>query len=284
MTRLHLPKTDGCQPSQGSSDVTNGIPFASKVLSISESPADTDPKTPLPQIDSAQPKPERDSVQPKALKKIPRFRWSGPNKGEIVFYMMPNHSGTSTLTPEKPWMAHFQVWCKNMPRLLREGFFWSVENIVPEKGRLLRERRPDLTDLGCSYRRNWYLIDQHRDQPANTPQWEGSLVVSSHRIDVLANFQMRDLTWENVYRASVYTDDGDKIYNYTALEADRNYNCFYDDMPMKGFWPWPREEGIVPEFPALVPGGLFPLSATSHTQTKESGHQESGHENWCVIL
>ncbi|KAK4140775.1 uncharacterized protein C8A04DRAFT_14637 [Dichotomopilus funicola] len=197
---------------------------------------------------------------------------------------MPNQSETSTSPPEKPWIGYLWIWCNNVPRLMREGFFWSVNNILHDEGCLLSETRREFTALGSSYRRHWSLLDWHPDQPAGAPQWEGSLVVSSDRINILANFQVQDLTWENVYCASVHNDDRDSVYDYSALEEDSNYNCFYDNMPMKGFWPWPREEGIVPKFPPLIPGKFFPLRAASHTQTEKSGHQESGNVNGCVIL
>jgi hypothetical protein len=58
-----------------------------------------------------------------------------------------------------PWAAILSVKCQDMPRLMRDGFFWSADNVVPEEG-CMPTTRPEWVAKGFEHTRRWTLIDQ----------------------------------------------------------------------------------------------------------------------------
>lgn len=59
----------------------------------------------------------------------------------------------------------------------------------------------------------------------------------------LAKFRTHHLSTATVtvYCASAWNEMGRSIYKYDYRRPDDNYNCIYDDKPLRGWWPWPNK-------------------------------------------
>ena len=137
------------------------------------------------------------------------------------------------------WAAILEVKTTDIARLMREGFFWSAENVVPEEGFMSRETRPGWTQFGFHYKRTWVLIDKPSNQEG--PKWVGILEVLTPSYEILPSFRVQGLTRANIYEAAACNGLGHIIYDYDYRSPRRNFNCIYDDKPLQGWWPWPRE-------------------------------------------
>ncbi|KAK4038512.1 hypothetical protein C8A01DRAFT_17437 [Parachaetomium inaequale] len=178
----------------------------------------------------------------------------GQEWGIIDLRMLPKR-GTPEC-PAAPWAAVLEVKCRDVPRLMREGFFWSAENVLREEGHMSWETRPEWTALGCRYKRTWILADRPNHEAR---RWVGRLEVVSPLLELLPDFQVLNLSRENVYAAAATNALQQWIYNFDYRFPRHNYNCIYGNKPLKGWWPWPTEEGSYnTAFPDVDAGELFP--------------------------
>ncbi|KAG7284509.1 hypothetical protein NEMBOFW57_010884 [Staphylotrichum longicolle] len=140
------------------------------------------------------------------------------------------------------WEATLTVLCHDVPRLMREGLFWSVDNIVPEEG-FIQAARPESKAIGYSHVRTWILTDKPESRGGHrTPDWVACLEVSTTTIEGLAGFRPKTLTRAHIWKANAWDVHRRPIYNYDSYAPAQNFNCVYDDMPLRGWWPWPRGE------------------------------------------
>ncbi|KAM0440987.1 hypothetical protein ACHAPT_000292 [Fusarium lateritium] len=140
------------------------------------------------------------------------------------------------------WQTFLRVNTQDIPKLMREGFFWSEAHVEPEKGELVRFPC-DVSPHGMRYCRTYYL-----DGRKENPPWTAQLAVHSYEVRTLANFRLGDLRVENVTSARAFRPRGYEVYYYNFREPQNSINVIYDDMPLKGWWPWPkeREEEVKP--------------------------------------
>ncbi|KAI8684779.1 hypothetical protein NCS57_00144900 [Fusarium keratoplasticum] len=88
-----------------------------------------------------------------------------------------------------------------------------------------------------SFCRTYYLDDLEDD-----PQWMAKLTVHSHELHVLSEFRLRDLRVEDILSAMAFRPRGHRVCYYHAHKPQHGINAIYDNMPLKGWWPWPKEE------------------------------------------
>ncbi|KAK4041922.1 hypothetical protein C8A01DRAFT_34029 [Parachaetomium inaequale] len=177
--------------------------------------------------------------------------YSNQNDQAIELAMAPNPDGFLD-HPAPQWAAVLMVKTSDVPRLMREGFFWSAENVLPEEGYLSSETRREWRDVGFRLTRTWILVDKSNHEDG-APGWVAHLEVMSSFREVLAGFRVQSLSRENVYAARAWNRLRQEIYGYDCRWPGRyNYNCIYDDKPLRGWWPWPREEGDYVGFSALA--------------------------------
>jgi hypothetical protein len=192
--------------------------------------------TPTPQNSTSGPEEnDRAPVQRALL-----YTWSnceiGQGWGALVLEMALNakhHSGYSDL----PWAAGLMVKCRDVPRLMREGFFWSAENILPEEGYMSHSTTPGWSDIGFHHKRVWSLADKSN---GDTPLWVAQLEVRSHSVTILSGFQVHNLSRKNVHRANAWNEERYLVYHFGSQSPRDSYNCIYDNMPLQGWWPWPK--------------------------------------------
>jgi hypothetical protein len=183
----------------------------------------------------------------------------GQERGLVELRMLPIR-GAAERPAALPWVAVLEVKCRDVARLMREGLFWTAGNIVPGKDYISWETRPENRSLGYHYKRTWILVDKSKGQAR---QWVGRLEVMSPRADLLLGFQVQDLSTDDVYAATATNGFRHCIYNFDRRFSHHNYNCIYGRKPLKGWWPWPRddpEEGNCnAAFPDVGAGKVFPL-------------------------
>jgi hypothetical protein len=138
-----------------------------------------------------------------------------------------------------PWAALFNVHCQDVPRLMRDGFFWSVDNVLPEEGSM-PPPRTEWAAKGFRYTRRWILSDKSNNN-GGTPRWVGRLVVISPSVELLARFRVQNLSPNQICSANAWDSDSDLVYNYNCRVSGQNFNCIYDDEPLEGWWPWPEK-------------------------------------------
>ncbi|RMJ12935.1 hypothetical protein BHE90_009578 [Fusarium euwallaceae] len=134
------------------------------------------------------------------------------------------------------WEVYLEVSAHDVPKLMREGFYWSEANVDHERGEFTIYPREDNTNL-VRFSRTYYLEDLHED-----PQWMAQLKVYSFELDVLSTFRLRNLRVKDILKARAYRPQDHEVYYYHAHEPGHFINAIYDDMPLKGWWPWPKEE------------------------------------------
>lgn len=61
-------------------------------------------------------------------------------------------------------------------------------------------------------------------------------------MDVLRYIKPSNLSIQMVYDAWAWSINDKIIYEYTSWKPEDNFNAIYDDMPMEGWWPWPKKE------------------------------------------
>lgn len=204
--------------------------------------------------------------------------------GVIELRMMP------TKRIAKEWVAFPGVEREDVPRLMREGFFWSAENVLPAGG-YMSKPGPDFTALGFCHERTWAIAEKPYD---GAPQWRGKVKVMSHLLETLINFRIQDLSVKNVF-IYAWNGAGRQTYNYDYEDPIHNYNCIYDNKPLKGWWPWPKERSIHTPF-ASVMDQLFkgpPFSCPCRqceefedlaAPKKKEFHQSYNQPSSCIIL
>ena len=136
-----------------------------------------------------------------------------------------------------PWAAALCVKCDDVARLMREGFFWSVENVLPEEGCLSDNTDSQWLSLGFSYARTWTLIDKSN---GDDPRWVAQLDVLTRFPELLSGFEIQNLSRRNVWSARAWNPFDQLVYHYDYSSSGRNCNCIYGDRPLQGWWPWPR--------------------------------------------
>ncbi|KAK1579990.1 uncharacterized protein LY79DRAFT_521650 [Colletotrichum navitas] len=144
------------------------------------------------------------------------------------------------------WEAFLLFKARDLPRLMREGFHWNAANLDREAGymerRLLSDDRFNDEDRwSCS--RTFFLSDLSDD-----PQWAAKLIVYPEKVTVLSSFTITNINMDTMNGAAACKKVADQdratqwVYFWHRNYLEDNFNAIYDDMPLTGWWPWPRQE------------------------------------------
>ncbi|KAI1828419.1 hypothetical protein F4861DRAFT_181602 [Xylaria intraflava] len=145
------------------------------------------------------------------------------------------------------WWARLSVKCDDVPRLMREGFFCTSDNLIEEEGFFTRKEmvpatRPDKKKWAAT---RTYMFED-REQPQ---RWIARLDVYALHLDTLIHFDLHQMSREKVSYAVATSGEEKYIYFYVALGGEgRNFNAIYGDMQMIGLWPRslrPKKNGDV---------------------------------------
>ncbi|KAK7455540.1 hypothetical protein CaCOL14_012622 [Colletotrichum acutatum] len=113
--------------------------------------------------------PSYDTVQQQQDQQFQNFdskEWeSVPKNLSIIYTPVPIGAGDNVSRRGINWEARFRVKAKDLPRLMREGFHWTVANIHREAGYFEYEaKEPIMKEAGWTCTRNYYLSDLSPDQ------------------------------------------------------------------------------------------------------------------------
>ncbi|KAI1215126.1 uncharacterized protein F4807DRAFT_21781 [Annulohypoxylon truncatum] len=153
--------------------------------------------------------------------------------------------------PSKRWLGELQFKCINVPQIMREGLCWTMDNVSWEDGFF----SPTCSNgsefvkefwMNCDLLRDGYCRTRHyflRDLQEDPPRWVAHFQIYAAKDRTLAEFRLGDLSLENVeYAVARGNPGGRHIYYYKKDNPQVTFNAIYDDMPMEGWWPWPRKE------------------------------------------
>ncbi|KAI0196551.1 hypothetical protein EV127DRAFT_494486 [Xylaria flabelliformis] len=146
----------------------------------------------------------------------------------------------SNMSFDQDWIAILLVKCRDVLRLMREGFHWDAANIIREEG---------YVDQDFTFA--WFLQDRKRwagtrhyflkdlQQP---PRWVGNIEVFAQNQTTLFKFNLDRLSRESMKWAKANNQSGHQIYQWQYGFPGTWFNTVYDDMPMEGWWPWPKRD------------------------------------------
>lgn len=155
-----------------------------------------------------------------------------------LYYYPELHN--SHLICAQPWCGHMFVKCHDVPRLMREGFYWTTANVLKEEGSISIGLNGDIPRMGMTdftVSRDYYMTDLQ--QP---PRWVAQFVLYSTTLDILRNINLDGLSIQRVHAMFAWSRNEKLIYHFQSREPQLNFNAIYDDMRMEGWWPWPRKE------------------------------------------
>ncbi|TRX96170.1 hypothetical protein FHL15_002894 [Xylaria flabelliformis] len=149
----------------------------------------------------------------------------------------------SNVSLNQDWVAILMVKCHNVPRLMREGFHWDAANVIREEAYVDQ----DFTfarfrqDRKCwAGTRHYFLKDLQ--QP---PRWIATIEVFALNQTTLFQFKLNKLSRETTKWATANNQSGHQIYHWHRGFPDSWFNVVYDDMPMEGWWPWPKRNQAI---------------------------------------
>lgn len=96
---------------------------------------------------------------------------------------------------------------------------------------------PELLRYRRKVSRTFYLSDNR------TPvSWAAKLEVSANEQSDIASFKIKDLRLDQIQKADAWNTNGQLIYRYRLHDLNNNFNAIYDDVPLEGWWPWPKKK------------------------------------------
>ncbi|KAI0850647.1 hypothetical protein F5Y00DRAFT_268384, partial [Daldinia vernicosa] len=166
----------------------------------------------------------------------------------IVFYFSPD---ATKPYETQLWCGQINIKCDNVPQLMLEGLHWTTDNVLWEEGYVADlfetsavyihpDTLEDLFKAGRTMGRHYFLQDMQQEPP----RWIAHLQIHAEFYETLAGFKLGELSIENVRSVFAWGGRRECIYSWTKEEPWDAYNAIYDDMPMDGWWPWPKRENV----------------------------------------
>ncbi|KAI1124550.1 hypothetical protein F5Y10DRAFT_284967 [Nemania abortiva] len=147
----------------------------------------------------------------------------------------------SDLTLNQDWAAVLMVKCRDVPCLMREGFYWDGANVIREEGYI----DCDFTYALCRQdgkrwagTRHYFLKDLQ--QPL---RWVATIQVFALNPRTIYQFDLNQLSRERSmqWATAIHQSSEHLIYHWHHCSPAERFNAIYDNMPMEGWWPWPRK-------------------------------------------
>ncbi|KAI0110257.1 hypothetical protein F4814DRAFT_451235 [Daldinia grandis] len=146
------------------------------------------------------------------------------------------------------WCAQLDMKCDNVPQLMLGGLYWTIDNVLWEDGYVadISAAHVDITTFeelyraGRAYTRHYFLRDMEQEHP----KWIAHLQVHAEAFRTLGGINLGELSMQNVWSAYAWGSRGELIYGWSKKKPWNAFNAIYDDMPMGGWWPWPKGEDV----------------------------------------
>ncbi|KAI1075836.1 hypothetical protein F5B20DRAFT_584799 [Whalleya microplaca] len=170
-----------------------------------------------------------------------RFYHNEPGPPSIMFIFTPE---PGTVRPGQQWVGQMNIKCRDVPLLMREGFHWTMANVIREEGfmelsrlRGMPDGLPGRPNMGGAVTRNWFLRDLQ--QPS---RWTACIQVHSPTLGTASTFELENLTLDLIKVVIAWGLSRRLVYYFNKLRPEMNFNTIYDGMPLEGRWPWPKRE------------------------------------------
>ncbi|CCF39349.1 hypothetical protein CH063_02113 [Colletotrichum higginsianum] len=158
--------------------------------------------------------------------------------------------------PESEWEARLRVKSRDLPRLMREGFHWTPANFDPGATYIQKDLSGEKKTIKRRWTqsRNFFLSDL-----SDNPYWAATLVIYARSTRVLSRFKVTDVTpdtmsWAAAWKKDEHWGNVHWIYEWDCRRPQESYNAVYGEMPLDGWWPWPKRavNDIPPECGSVV--------------------------------
>lgn len=169
---------------------------------------------------------------------------SHPGYGGLVLYLAPEpRAGEPT---KQAWGAILTVWCPGgVPHVVRDGFFRAAGYTLEREASCSSYRALDRQDPAYGdfrYARVWAVDDDMSGGRADESERRfARLEVLAADRDVLARFPVDELKPRQIAFAMAWNPAGQLVYCYDyATEPAWDIHCIPQDLPLSGWWSWPR--------------------------------------------
>ncbi|KAE9578273.1 hypothetical protein CGCF415_v012562 [Colletotrichum fructicola] len=169
------------------------------------------------------------NIEPQAI-----FAWNSPHP-------LAPQTGT-----EPRMQVRLCVKTTDLKRLMREGFFWATENFNFKATYTHtfdpRKEPKQLAQMGWTCARNFFLSDLEDD-----PFWTAKMSVYARDRVTLDSFAVTGLSRKNMSGARAWAKDGtsgyvEDLYKWVCGSPESSYNKIYGNLPLDGWWPWPKAD------------------------------------------
>jgi hypothetical protein len=159
---------------------------------------------------------------------------------------------------KKDWFLKVEFRCDDLLRVMREGLYWTMSNVVPEKG-WLGERTTNSITTTHPWQRVWELRE-YANKPAPESRWVAVMTLYTFTVQTAANFRLDTLRHRNIGSCKATNKLGNCVFLYNRI-SNNNYNCFVDKLhPTYGcWWFWPMDaildydsDGVKTETESLI--------------------------------
>lgn len=139
------------------------------------------------------------------------------------------------------WCVELKLWCHDLPKLMREGVWWSSANIVPNRG-YFDTANPRDTKLRYTRVRHWVLSEDPKKEESQV-QWHGTIKLLARDYNVLAGFSLGQLSRDNIYKCLCWNREGEWIFCCEPNRPTPAINCVYEEMHpgISSWWIWPMD-------------------------------------------
>ncbi|PNY25074.1 Uncharacterized protein TCAP_04999 [Tolypocladium capitatum] len=142
------------------------------------------------------------------------------------------------------WEARLEVHTKDIFRLMKQGFYFTEANVRKRKGYFVLDENSiaaHASNCGWSRARVYHLTDRPED---GNRQWIAVLRVYARELSVLSDFRVRYLSADKLHITRAYNQKGQVIYDYDVKHPRESFNAVYNNRPLGGWWPWPKESRL----------------------------------------
>ncbi|CAG9956638.1 unnamed protein product [Clonostachys rosea f. rosea IK726] len=163
-------------------------------------------------------------------------------KSSLILEFKPK-SGLKTLfknASESNWRAMMRIRTKNVPRLMREGFFQlSPKNYCEGSSALRLDNKIWPERLGCDDSWRQTRTYAFKDEGDN-PEWHATLAVVSKERFTIVNFDLGMITPDTISLVKAYNWNGEQVYEANQSRPRENFNLIYPNVVLGGWWGGPQ--------------------------------------------
>lgn len=144
-------------------------------------------------------------------------------------------------TGNKPWFAALCIVAKDLPTLMRTGFYWDERNVLENQGSVIEGPGAFRHEKGyqsIKYTRQYPLSEMSDD-----PTWIGCLEVYSNSMGDLGRFRINHLAREDIIYAHAMNPRKELVWEYLLADPDLDVNTICKDSQLEGWWPPARRNG-----------------------------------------